>query len=291
MSNEHGPQCVVTEGREWPCARCDGQVEPELVAVYPDSRICLECMDATARRRLEEDLYSAQEVNRSMLPRVMTRSDDWEIGLHYRSSRILSGDFYDFFIHGGSSRLSITVGDVAGKGIPAGLLRTSLQATLRALREETSRPAELLGSANRHFLSFSQPNRFASVFHAVVDCRRDSLLYANGGHLPPLLKKAAGEWETLDASGPVLGIFDDVIYEDRFRRFEPGDLLILYTDGVTEARDGTGTFFEEQGIRRSVEGVNGMPAQQIAQRIAEALDRFSPGPPDDDRTLLIVRRL
>jgi sigma-B regulation protein RsbU (phosphoserine phosphatase) len=148
----------------------------------------------------------------------------------------------------------------------------------------------MLRSANQNFLTMSGPGRFASVFYGVLNDEDGSLVYANGGHLPPLLRRTSGDWESLEATGMVLGLLEGAHYEQCSVRVEPGELLILYTDGITEAEEPSGAFFEVQNLMAAVEGATALSAQEIAARVAAELERFSPGPPSDDRTLMILRR-
>jgi sigma-B regulation protein RsbU (phosphoserine phosphatase) len=253
-------------------------------------------MGDAEKRELEDDLRLAQEVNRSLLPRAVPDTSSWEIGIHYKPSRILSGDFYDIITTATlrDGALGIAIGDVAGKGIPAGLLRTSLQATMRALsRPAVDSPAELLEKVNRRFLDFSHPGRFASAFYGVLRGNggdEAELVYANGGHLPPLLRRASGRWETLDATGMVLGVMENLLYRQSSRLLEPGDILVLYTDGVTEAQDLSGEFFDEKGLVEAVDRWAASPSQEIANLVSAELDRFSDRRQSDDRTLIILRK-
>lgn len=272
------------------CVACDGAIEPEFLTVRPDARICLDCMKEDERRALEDDLQVAQEVNRSLLPRRLPRDGAWDVGVHYRPSRILSGDFYDFLPRPEPKALALAVGDVAGKGIPAGLLRSGLQATLRALSHEAFSPSAILERANRHFLAASHPGRFASVFYGVLDAEQNTLVYANGGHNPPLLRRATGEIEKLASTGTVLGAIAGLTFEERVVPIAPGDLLVLYTDGVTEAFDGDDRLFGEERLSCAVHRLSSAPAQEIANGIAADLDEFAPGDPSDDRTLVVFRR-
>jgi len=276
------------------CAECEGRLERELFIARPDSKICLDCMGDAEKRELEDDLRLAQEVNRSLMPRAVPDTGSWDIGIHYEPSRILSGDFYDIMASPRDGAVGIAIGDVAGKGIPAGLLRTSLQATLRALsRPAVDSPARLLEDVNRHFLDFSHPGRFASAFYGVLRGNggdEAELVYANGGHLPPLLRRASGRWETLDATGMVLGVMENLEYRQSSRRLEEGDILVLYTDGVTEAQDAAGEFFDEKGLVEAVDRWAAFPAQEIVNLTSAELDRFSDGRKSDDRTLIILRK-
>jgi sigma-B regulation protein RsbU (phosphoserine phosphatase) len=272
------------------CNECKAALERELVAVRPDSGICLDCMADGDRRQLEEDLTQAQEVNRSLLPQIVNRIGSFEIGIQYEPSRFLSGDFYDIRPQSNQDVVKLAVGDVAGKGLPAGLLRASLQATMRAFEHQPYSPATLLQLANRSFMALTSPARFASVFYGVLSDEDGSLVYANGGHLPPLLRRAEGGWQRLEPTGTVLGILADSRYEQRTVALQPGDLLVLYTDGVTEAERASGDFFDEHNLVRIIDDSALRPAQEIADLVVAELDSFSPPPPNDDRTLMVLRR-
>ena len=290
MHTDSPNRCTTLENHIEDCEKCDGQVERELISVFPESNICLDCMEVSEKRQLEEDLRMTQEINKSLLSRFDLRSGSWEVGIHYHSSRILSGDFYDVVFDPSSRVLAIALGDVAGKGIPAALLRTSLQATLRALSGEDTAPSRILEKANQQFSLVSHPGRFASAFFAIVNGGH-SMVFANAGHLPPLLRKASGRWERLNPTGPVLGLFENVSVEQGVCSVESGDLLILYTDGVTESRNPAGEYLDEKGLIETYERLNGETAQEVANLLGEELNRYTLAPPEDDQTLLIVRRL
>ena len=271
------------------CSQCDGVVEPELASIYPSSRVCLECMKQTELAQLEHDLNQVQQLDRARLPEL-PKVDGWDVGLHYRPSRLLSGDFYDVCDEK-EGQLTLVVGDVMGKGIPAALLRTGLHGTLQALAPEVDSPSKVLEKANRHFLNSASPGRLATVFFGALDTVRGRLRYANAGHLPPLVRRASGDWQALETTGMVLGALDNVPYAEKSATLEPGDLLVLYSDGFTEAENSAGDVFDERYITRCVDGLSGAPAQVLASSIAEELANFAPGEPSDDRTLLMVRRV
>lgn len=274
------------------CSACQGEIERELLAVCPTAAVCLECMAPTDIRKLEDDLRVAQEVSRSLLPRRLPRSETVEFGVEYRPSRILSGDFYDVLRTGEGERTTLVIGDVAGKGIPASLLMSSLHATLRALTRQGLEPAEVLGTANRQFSEAAHPGRFASVFYGVLDGHSGALSYANGGHNPPLVRRADGTVESLPATGVVLGVLPQMGFEQQATVLAPGDVLLLYTDGVTEAENGSGRPFGEDGVMAALDRSASKPgstAQGIADALARELDAFSSGEPSDDRTLLVSR--
>lgn len=282
----HDTHAVAT--LEHACTQCNGFVEPELVSVYPSSAVCLECMGKVDRARLEKELNQVQQLDRSLLADVPIVSG-WDVGLHYRASRLLSGDFYDVGADEDGT-VKVLIGDVMGKGIPAALLRAGLQSSLKALTPEICSPARVLQKANQHFLGSASPGRLASVFLGALDPHSGELSYANGGHLPPLLRRASGDWQTLDATGMVLGALPNATYADATATLESGDLLVLFSDGFTEAENRAGEVFDEREITRRLDRLPGLPAQVLASSLAEELATFAPGEPSDDRTLLLVRR-
>ena len=271
-----------------PCTECDGFLEPELVSIYPSSQVCLDCMPKSERTQLEQDLNQVQQLDRALLPNLPLVSG-WEVGLHYRPSRLLSGDFYDVRMED-DGRLTLVVGDVMGKGIPAALLRAGLQSSLKALAPEVCSPAKVLEKANRYFLNSATPGRLATVFFGALDPASGELRYASAGHLPPLVRRGSGDWEALNATGMVLGAFDNVPYSEQVATLERGDLLVLFSDGFTEAENGAGEVFDERHITRSVDQLPGAPPQVLASTVAEELANFAPGEPSDDRTLLMLKR-
>lgn len=271
-----------------PCAECDGSLEPELVSIYPSSQVCLDCMPKSERTQLEKDLNQVQQLDRALLPKLPL-VNGWELGLHYRPSRLLSGDFYDVRAED-DGRLTLVVGDVMGKGIPAALLRAGLQSSLKALAPEVCSPGKVLEKANRHFLNNASPGRLATVFFGALDTDGGELRYASAGHLPPLVRRASGDWQALETTGMVLGAIDNVRYSEEVVTLERGDLLVLFSDGFTEAENGTGEVFDERYITRFVDQLPGASAQVLASTLAEELANFAPGEPSDDRTLLMLKR-
>jgi serine phosphatase RsbU (regulator of sigma subunit) len=245
-------------------------------------------MAPDALARLEADLRSVQEANRSFLS--VPSTPEWDVGLYYRPARILSGDFYDWDAMPGGREVSLTIGDVAGKGLPAGLLRATLQAVVRTLSHERLPVGRILERAHRHFKDLAATTRMASLFHGVLS-EDGGLQYASAGHLPPLLRRDSGAWESLEATGPVLGVLDDPSWREERTEIQPGDLLLLYTDGITDAEDAFGKVFEAERLVALVDAWVQAPAPIIARQLASELERFAPGEPGDDRTLVLARRL
>lgn len=280
---------ALAKERSHPCQECHGFVEPELASIYPAADVCLECMPKAELQRLQSDLNRMQSLDRSLLPELR-HLHGLEVGLHYRPSRMLSGDFYDVSASGPPDRLSLIVGDVMGKGIPAALLRTGLQASLRALHGEVASPGRVLEKANQHFMVSSSSGVLASVFFGVMSAPTGELVYASAGHLSPLVRQASGDWQALDSTGMVLGATKKAHYAERSARLDPGDLVVLYSDGITETENGGGDIFDERELARVIDACGDVSVQSMASSVADALSSFSPEGPSDDRTLVIVRR-
>jgi len=287
MSGALGSTSVSLAAHE--CRGCHGSLERELVSIYPASEVCLDCMPPVELLKLQNELNQVQVLDRSLLPEP-PRIPGWDVGVHYRPSRILSGDFYDVRKEEDGRLLSLFVGDVMGKGIPAALLRTGLQGALRALTSEVDSPARVLEKANRYFLASASPGRLASVFYGALDLEGGTLRYANAGHLPPLVRKPNGFWGMLKTTGMVLGALDRVVYGEETAAIDRGDLFVLYSDGITEASNRSGDFFEESRITEVIDDLLDSPVQTMASAIADEVSRFAPGEPSDDRTLVVVRR-
>ncbi len=275
------------EGRRL-CTACHEAMEPELVAIYPAMEVCLECMAPLERQKLQDDLNQVQRLDRSLLP-SLPRVPGWEIGLHYRPCRLLSGDFYDVRRERDGTSLTFLLGDVQGKGIPAALLRTGLVSSLRAITAFDS-PGKALEKSNRHYMEMATPGRLATVFCGVLDAARGQIRYANAGHLPPLVRSWRGDWRSLDSTGMVFGAMAEVPYAEKRAQLDRGDLMLLYSDGITETSNEAGDYFEEARLMALVNALAEESVQQIATSVAEELERFAPGEPSDDRTLVVVRR-
>lgn len=271
------------------CRLCHGKVEKELAAIYPACDVCLECMPVPELKRLQEDLNVVQRLDRDLLPEL-PRIHGWETGIYYRPSRILSGDFYEVREDPESGRLALVLGDVMGKGIPAALLRTGLQSTLKALRTEIASPAAVLEKTNRHFIDSASAGRLASVFYGTLDLEGGALRYANAGHLPPLVRKEDGDWQALETTGMVLGAMDRAAFGEKNVHLDRGDLFLCFSDGITEASNGE-QFFDEKGLTAVVDGLIDAPVQVMASAIGVEVARFAPGDPSDDRTLVMVKRV
>ena len=245
------------------------------------------------RERLNREVEIAREVQERLFPQKLPIIAGLDYAGHCRPALGVGGDYYDFLALP-RGNLGLAIGDVSGKGIAAALMMASLQASLRS--EATRAPDNLaaaVGSINRLVYEASSSNRYATFFYGQYDpaqCRFD---YVNAGHNPPMLFHGAGENATvsrLEANGTVIGLLESAHYEQGSVRLGPGDVLILFTDGISEAMD---LDDEEWGEDRLVEAVRNcrvLSAQQLLECIFDAATRFAgTAPQHDDMTLVVVR--
>jgi phosphoserine phosphatase RsbU/P len=242
-------------------------------------------------RKMEEELRQAANIQRGLLP----TSDPEITGLDIAGSSLpcrgVGGDYYDY-IPFDDGRLGLLVGDVAGKGISAALLMTSLQARVRVLFDEPEGLADRMARLNRAVCSNCPGNRFITFFAAFLNPVDGTFQYTNAGHNPPLLIRASGAVEQLDTQGLVLGIMPRAPYAEATQTLNVGDLLVLYSDGVTEAADPAGEEFGEQRLGAIAAEFRHLPSIDITTRIHADLTAFTQGaPPADDITLVVIRKV
>lgn len=241
------------------------------------------------RRKIEEELSVARSIQRRLLPAQVPDLEGFEVARLNIASAQVSGDYYDFVDMDGSCGLVIA--DVSGKGLPASLLASNLQASIRALATHRSEPAAIFSAVNTTLYESTDPERFATAFLACLDPLSGAIRYANAGHNYPLLRRSNGQIEELARGATPLGAFPGVEYRESQTGLEPGDVLVLYTDGVTETEDATGDQFGEEGLEALVYDCHGCSAETIVERIRDAVDRHGEGSAGDDMTLIVVRRL
>ncbi len=257
------------------------------------------------KERLQTELSIAQEVQNSLLPQGQIRLPMLEVHGYSKPARSVSGDYYDFLLTG-TSQLFLALGDISGKGISAALLMASLHSAVRAYRFGDSSPGPLLleGEANylanpammlerlnRHLYTSTQPEKYATLFLAHYDGADSSLTYSTGGQLPPLVLCANNEVKRLDCGGSVVGLLEGMKYEQATVKLGSGDIVIIYSDGVTEPENEFGDFGEDRLldlVRRnralSLEGISNAVMQSLKTWIG---DQEQP----DDITLVLARQL
>lgn len=241
-------------------------------------------------RMLARELEQAAEIQRRFLPEGAPAVPGLELAGSNAPCRTVGGDYYDFFSYP-NGRVSLVLGDVSGKGMPASLLMMSLQARVQVLIDEPDDLGAVMARLNRLTTVNSLSNRFVTLFLCVIDPATGELTYCSAGHNPPMLIRANGGIEALDESGIVLGILQDAAYEQVRCRMEPGDTLVIFSDGVTEATNPQGEEFDEKRLCELLRSTRGQPAQAILETISGAVSAWAGGaPPADDITLIVARR-
>jgi serine phosphatase RsbU (regulator of sigma subunit) len=241
-------------------------------------------------RRSEQEMQIARQVQSRLLPQQAPTLPTLECAGKCIQTRAVGGDYYDF-LDFGSGRLGLVLADIAGKGISAALLMANLQANLRsqyALALEDL--PGLLRSVNLLFYKNTESNNYATTFFAVYDDENRILRYVNCGHNAPILLRANGDVERLEATATVLGLFEAWDCQVEERQLAAGDLLVIYTDGVSEAAPGEDA--EEFGDDRLIANLKvhqGKPAGTILDEVIAEVQRFSQGEQADDMTLIVSR--
>jgi len=191
-------------------------------------------------------------------------------------------------VHIGHRRFGISIADVAGKGMPAALLMSSIQALVRTFTGDGNGPADVAGRVNRALCGNAGLSTMVTFFHAVVDGEAGTITFCNAGHNPPILVRATGAIERLATGGLVLGIAEDAAYDQHRAALRAGDRLLLFTDGLTEAERADGELFEDERLVALAVQHRHLPARQLVDRVFAEVRQFTNGPFRDDATALAV---
>ena len=248
-------------------------------------------LEVADRLSLKNDLEIAREIQQAMLPTAAYHAPCVEAFGMTRPANTVGGDFYDI-LPLPDGRLLIALGDVAGKGSPAALLMALLLAILRTLVDEGLSDAALMSRLNAQVCKHAPRSRFVTLFVATLNPSTGELTYVNAGHHPPLVRLRGGGYERLREGGIALGMFDQSTYTAGRALLDSGDVLVLYSDGVTEAENDAALPFEEAGVQRVIDQSGWASAKELGWALFEAVERHT----DqrrllDDLTVLVVRRL
>jgi len=239
--------------------------------------------DASAARELED----ARQIQRTLLPPVVPVVDGCTLAASWRPALGLGGDCYDL-LRFSPTRLAVSIADVVGKGLPAALLMSNLQAAVRAFATDAAVPHGIAAAVNRLLCRNIASGKFVTFCYIAIDTRTRSLAYVNAGHCPPALVHRSGDVERLPPTGLVLGIAPDWTYTTGTARLAAGDRLVCFTDGITEALSASGEEFTDErlvGILRA-HGTDGAAA--LVQTIGDAVADWTGGRPQDDATIIVA---
>ena len=242
------------------------------------------------KEKLEAEIAIARTIQRSILPQDPPHLPGFDIGMRIEPMTSVGGDFYDFFPLGGG-QLGLVIGDVSGHGVPAALFMTLTFSLLRVEASRTTSPMEALQAVNRHLLNLGDSGMFVTILYGILDGATRQFHYARAGHNLPVVMDAAHQAVRLESQlGQALGLFPDPALDEHCLTLQPGSLLFLYTDGVTEAVNLGGEFFLEQGLQAVLHADGWNSSRDVCDGVWQALQAYSGvSAPQDDVTLLAVR--
>lgn len=242
------------------------------------------------KEKMEKELLLARDIQMRLVPEEALECGPWRADGRVVPARQVGGDYYDYFaLEGG--RLAVVLADVSGKGVPAALLVSTVQGTLRAFSDGRRPPRDIIRELNRAVVRHAGSGRFVTMFYAELDPRTWELRYVNAGHNYPLLRRANGEVEPLATGGVPLGLFEDAVYEESVTPFGDRDGLLLFSDGITEAMD---LFQSEYGDDRLAalwtRHTSDAPGEFIARLVQDVAEFRGAAAQSDDMTVVVVGR-
>jgi len=238
------------------------------------------------KRRMEQELSVAREIQRTLLPSRLPEDGWFRASGSSQACFQVGGDYYDV-MELSDSLWGTVLADVSGKGVYAALLTSLLQGAFFATAGHESQLSDIMTRVNRYVCERSQTRNYATVFYCTVD-RQGVTRWINAGHCPPLVVRSSGKIETLPASGCPVGLFPMAPFSQEETRLEPGDKLVIYSDGVTEAENGAGQQFGEEALTALVKKHTRDTALQLHQTIIEEVAAFTAGAPQSDDVTLVV---
>ena len=248
-------------------------------------------LDSLNREKLDlhNQLFEAAQIQRKLSGPRLLRHGDLHFASEVFAARFLSGDFVTFSKNG--SRVFAAHGDIAGKGIAAGMWFTNLAGLLQSYARPDSDPAQIASEVNRHLCYLRPVAPFVTGFIAQIDCDRGELIYCNAGHFPPLLLHADGSSELLQEGGPLLGAIEDAPFASATLLLAPGDTLVAYSDGVLECVNPSGEEFGTHRLLETLRCADGQSAHTKLMIVLAALQDFANGTPlRDDVSLTVIQR-
>ncbi|PJF44221.1 MAG: hypothetical protein CUN55_05150 [Phototrophicales bacterium] len=247
--------------------------------------------EALAARTLEREMELARTIQLSLLPDTPPQISGYELAAYYRPARLVGGDFYDF-IPLSDGKYGLVIADVTDKGVPAAMFMTICRTIIRSVASSRLSPMETLLKANKILVQDNRSDLFVTVWYGILDPHNHTLAYCSAGHNPPLLVHQNGQFTELKLKGIALGILNDATLREDTIDIAPQDVIVAYTDGVTEARRQDNLEFGEADLFITAVRERELPPHQLVNKIIEAVDKFTGDvPPFDDLTLFILKRI
>ena len=249
----------------------------------------IEEAQASKRRdaRQQREFEDARLIQRGLLPTAVPQVPGVQVAVAWQPANGVGGDCFDALTFANGA-VGLTIADVAGKGVPAALLMSNLQAAVRAFAQEGTAPGSVCTSVNRLLCRNMASGRFVTFCYVRIDTASRRLTYANAGHNPPLLIRASGAVDQLAPSGTVLGVFAESTYEQGDFAIGAGDRLVLYTDGITEGRNAAGDEFGEDRLAETAARHRDLAAEEMLAGILRDVEDFNGGKYEDDATLIVA---
>jgi sigma-B regulation protein RsbU (phosphoserine phosphatase) len=241
-----------------------------------------------AQRQRADELQDAREIQNNLLPKNIPQVKDYEIAGMTQPVRYVGGDYFNV-VRVSETQTVLCIADVAGKGMPAALLMSSLQAALKPLIWDARSPRELCRRLNRILCEIAPVGKFVSFFYGVLDSKDNRLTYCNAGHNPPLLVRGNGTASELNAAGAVLGQFPDWVYEQSDVQLGSGDALMLFTDGLVEASNQDDEPFGEERLIRIARENRGIGAEDLKALVMQTASGHCGGHFQDDASMIVLR--
>ncbi len=254
----------------------------EIVGREIDEAQATKRRDAKQQREFEE----ARLIQRGLLPSTLPQTPGLQLASSWKPADGVGGDCFDVLTFA-SGAVGIAIADVAGKGVPAALLMSNLQAAVRAFAQDGAFPGSVCASINRLLCRNMASGRFVTFCYVYVDPGRRKLTYANAGHNPPLIVRASGEVDRLVPGGTVLGVFSDGGYDQGAFPIAAGDRLVFYTDGITESRNPAGEEFGEEQLTAAAIRHRTLTADEMLASILSDVEQFNATAYEDDATLIV----
>ncbi|MES0338990.1 MAG: SpoIIE family protein phosphatase [Anaerolineales bacterium] len=242
-----------------------------------------------ANKRYEKELKLAGSLQANLIPKQAPAIPGFQLSFVLRSARETSGDFYDFFPLN-SGHFGILVADVVDKGAAAALLMAYGRTLLRTLAEEfPEHPDRVLKNVNQRMLSYSDASHFLTVFYGILGPEKNELVYSNAGHNPAIhLKATNGKMKMLKNTGMPLGLFDDQDWQQRKIQLDPGDMVIMYTDGVTDAQNPLNELYGMERFNKTIQANRKCPPAELEKLVLADIDRFLDGSPQPDDMAMVI---
>jgi phosphoserine phosphatase RsbU/P len=243
---------------------------------------------ASQFREREHEIAEARAIQEGLLPKEIPQLPGYEIAASWQSARVVGGDYFDV-LPLGEEMLGLCIADVAGKGLPAALLMSNLQAAVRGLASRSLAPNELCVRLNTLLCRNMASDRFVTLFYAQLDGASRTVRYVTAGHNPPFVMHSNGSHERLEEGGSILGVFPNQTFALGEVSLRSGDVVVLFTDGVTEARGVDDDEFGDNRLLSVLRENRGSSGHEIQKQILDAAVEFTHGPWHDDATLLVLR--